>query len=286
MPPERVLVAGATGRQGGAVARHLLERGVEVHALTRDGGSDAARELDERGAVVVEGDLGEKESLVHAVRDVDGVYGVTTWAAGLDAEVEQGTNLGEVAADHGVDHFVFSSVWGANENSGVPFFDTKATIERRLSDLDLPLTVVRPVFFMQNLEGMRDDIMNETLSMALEPRTPLYMVDVDDIGAIVAEAFAKRANYVEREIDLAGDELTLSAMAVRLSKSIGIDVTADHVPIDAFEKRAGEDYAAMYRWFNRGDAPIDLAELRSSHDVQFTLFEEYLDEHEWSGSVG
>ncbi len=245
-------------------------------------GSDAARELDERGAVVVEGDLGEKASLVDAVRDVDGVYGVTTSTTGLDAEIEQGTNLGEVAADHGVDHFVFSSVWGANEDSGVPFFDTKATIERRLADLDVPLTVVRPAFFMQNLEGMRDDIMNETLSMALEPRVPLYMVDVDDIGAIVAEAFENRAEYVGKRIDLAGDELTLSAMAVRLSRGIGIDVTADHVPIDAFEKRAGEGYAAMYRWFNRGDAPIDLAGLRSDHDVAFTLFEEYLRDHEWT----
>jgi uncharacterized protein YbjT (DUF2867 family) len=270
MPPERVLVAGATGRQGGAVARHLMDRGVEVHALTRDERSDAARELDEMGAVVVEGMPG-----------MDGVYGVTTSEVGLDAEVEQGTNLGEAAAERGVEHFVFSSVWGADEDSGVPFFETKHTIERRLANLDLPLTIVRPVFFMQNLEGMRDDVMNETLSMALEPRVPLYMVDVDDIGAIVAEAFHGRARYSEETIDLAGDELTLSAMAVRLADSIGIDVTADHVPIDAFEKRAGEGYAAMYRWFNRGEAPIDLAKLRSKHDVEFTLFEEYLREHGW-----
>ncbi|WP_231184575.1 NmrA/HSCARG family protein [Haladaptatus sp. DYF46] len=281
MPPERVLVAGATGRQGGAVARHLIERGVEVHALTRDPGSDASRELDELGAVVVEGNLLDEASLARAMADMDGVYGVTTSEAGLDAEVEQGTNLGEAAAEHGVDHFVFSSVWGADRDSGVPFFDTKHTIERRLANLDLPLTVVRPVSFMQNLEGMRDDVMNETLSMPLEPRVPMYLIDVDDIGAIVAEAFHGRANYVERSIDIAGDELTLSAMAVRLSESIGIDVTADHVPIDTFEKRAGEDYAAMYRWLNRREAPIDLAELRANHDAEFTLFEEYLREHEW-----
>lgn len=283
MPPERVLVAGATGQQGGAVARHLLDRDVSVYALTRNRYSDAARELDELGATVVEGDLGEWESLRDAVRewDVDGVYCVTTSEAGLDAEVEQGTNLGEVAAEHGVDHFVFSSVWGADTDSGVPFFDTKHTIERRLANLDLPLTVVRPVSFMQNLERMRDDVMNETLAMPLEPRVPLYMIDVEDIGEIVAEVFHRRADFVEEHIDLAGDELTLSAMAVRLSDCIGIDVTVDHVPIDVFEKRMGEGYAAMYRWFNRGDAPIDLAELRSKHDAEFTLFEEYLREHEW-----
>lgn len=281
MPPERVLVAGATGRQGGAVARHLMERGVEVHALTRDETSEAARELDERGAVVVEGNLLDKESLAHVMPQMDGVYGVTTSQEGLDAEIEQGTNLGEVAAEHGVDHFVFSSVWGADDDSGVPFFETKHTIERRLANLDLPLTVVRPTSFMQNLEGMRDDIMNETLSMPLEPRVPLYMVDLDDIGAVVAEAFHGRANFVEEHIDLAGDELTLSAMAVRLSDSIGIDVTADHVPIDAFEKRTGKEYAAMYRWFNRAEAPIDIAELRSERDVSFTLFEEYLRDHGW-----
>lgn len=134
---------------------------------------------------------------------------------------------------------------------------------------------------MQNLERMRDDIMNETLSMPLEPRVPLYIIDVDDIGAFVAEAFHDRNRYAGKTFDLAGDELTMSAMAARLSESIGIDVLADHVPIEKFEERAGEAYADMYRWFNRSEAPIDVAELRTNHDVSFTLFEEYLHEHEW-----
>ncbi|WP_266075489.1 NmrA/HSCARG family protein [Haladaptatus caseinilyticus] len=274
---------GATGQQGGAVTRHLLERGIEVHALTRDEHSDPARELDELGATLVEGDLRDKESLHDAVRegDVDAVYGVTTWVEGPDAEVEQGTNLGEAAAEHGVDQFVFSSVWGADADSGVPFFDSKHTIERRLANLDLSLTIVRPVFFMQNIERMRDDIMNETLAMALEPRVPLYMIDVDDIGAFVAEAFHDRNRHVGKTFDLAGDELTMSAMAIRLSASIGIDVMTDHIPIEAVEERAGKGYASMYRWFNRNEAPIDIAKLRTNHGVDFTTFEDYLRTHDW-----
>lgn len=283
MPPERVLVAGATGQQGGAVARYLMERGIEVHALTRNEYSDPARELDELGARVVEGNLRDKESLHDAVRtgDVDAVYGVTTPVEGPDAEIEQGTNLGEVAAEHGVEQFVFSSVWSADEDTGIPFFESKHTIERRLANLDLPLTIVRPVSFMQNVETIRDDIMNETLSMPLEPRVPLYMIDVDDIGAFVAEAFHDRNRYVGKTFDLAGDELTLSAMAVRLSESIGIDVMTDHVPTEAVEERTGKAYADMFRWYNRIEAPIDVAALRTNHNVDFTLFEEYLREHGW-----
>ncbi|WP_049971585.1 NmrA family NAD(P)-binding protein [Haladaptatus cibarius] len=92
------------------------------------------------------------------------------------------------------------------------------------------------------------------MERGLEPRVPLYIIDVDDIGAFVAEAFHDRNRYAGKTFELAGDELTMSAMAARLSESIGIDVLADHVPIEKFEERAGEAYADMYRWFNRNEA--------------------------------
>lgn len=140
MLPERVLVAGATGNQGGAVARHLMERGIEVYALTRDEYGDSSRELDELGAHIVEANLRDKESLHDAVRegDVDAVYCVTTPIEGPDAEIEQGTNLGEVAAEHGVEQFVFSSVWGADEDTGISF--SSPSIQ---SSADWPIWICR-----------------------------------------------------------------------------------------------------------------------------------------------
>src|SRR6056297_3662034 len=104
--PDTVLVTGATGRQGGAVARNLLGDDVDVRALTRRPESDAAAELVERGASVVEGDLTDRSSLEAAVEDVDGVYCVTTWGEGVDEEIDQGTTLATVAAEADVDHLV------------------------------------------------------------------------------------------------------------------------------------------------------------------------------------
>jgi uncharacterized protein YbjT (DUF2867 family) len=280
-PPDTVLVTGATGRQGGAVARNLLGDGVDVRALTRSPGSAAAAELDERGASVVEGDLTDRESLETAVEGVDGVYCVTTWEAGVDEEMEQGTTLAAVAAEADVDHFVFSSAWGADRDADVPFFDAKRAIEHRLASMDLPVTVVRPAFFMQNFEGMRDEVRDGRIALALAPRVPLYLVDVDDVGAFVAEAFQQPRRYAGNTYDLAGDELTLSAMAVRFSAITGVDVTAHHLPVEHVEERMGTEYAALYRWFNRREGPIDLSHLRTAHDVEFALFQDYLLENDW-----
>jgi len=280
-PPDRVLVTGATGRQGGAVARNLLGDGVDVRALTRRPESAAATELVERGASVVEGDLTDRSSLEAAVEDVDGVYCVTTWGEGVDDEIDQGTTLATVAAEADVDHLVFSSAWGTDRDTDVPFFDSKRAIEHRLASLDLPVTIVRPAFFMQNFEGMRGEIRDGRLALALAPRVPLYLVDVDDVGAFVAEAFQRPGRYAGNTYDLAGDELTLSAMAVRFSAITGVDVTADHLPVEHVAKRMGDEYAALYRWFNRGAGPIDLSHLRTAHDVEFALFQDYLLENDW-----
>lgn len=282
MTVESVLVAGATGNQGGAVADHLFERGVSVHALTRSPASDAALALEERGATVVEGDMNDPESLEPLVADVDGVYCVTNfYEAGYDDEVTQGRNMAEVAADAGIEHFVFSSVGGAERDTGIPHFDSKYDIEERLRTLDLPVTIVRPVFFMQNFEGMREDIIDGNLALGLEPRVPLQLVDVDTIGALVAEAFETPDEYIGEAIELADDELTLGAMAARFADIVGNTVEVTHVPIDTLEDQMGEESASMFEWFNDYGYEADLAGLRAEHDIDATRLEEYLDEHDW-----
>ncbi|WP_101295113.1 NmrA/HSCARG family protein [Halegenticoccus soli] len=278
MAVESVLVAGATGTQGGAVADHLLERGVEVHALTRNAGSDGAQLLARRGAEVVEGDMTDREALDPLVADVDGVYCVTTFfeAGGVEAEVEQGVTMAEAAAAAEVDHFVLSSVAGADRDTGIPHFDSKYEVEERVRELDLPATIVRPVFFVQNFEGMREAIEDGRLAMALRPRVPLQMVDVDNVGAIVAEAFGKPDEYVGEVFELASDELTLQAAAARFADVLGVEMAVEHVPIDGLRERRGEEMATMFEWFNERGYDVDLAALRRDHDVAFTRLEEYL----------
>jgi uncharacterized protein YbjT (DUF2867 family) len=109
-----VLVSGATGQQGESVARELLERGFGVRALTRDPEKPAAKELAERGAEVVRGDLDDRSSLERALEGVYGVFSVQNfWEAGYEGEVRQGTHLADAAKEAGVSHLVYSSVGSA-----------------------------------------------------------------------------------------------------------------------------------------------------------------------------
>jgi uncharacterized protein YbjT (DUF2867 family) len=283
--PQTVLVTGATGKQGGAVVDHLLsgDHGeFEVHALTRHPERSAAHELAERGAVVVQGDLAEKNSLRPLVEEVDAVFGVTNfWEHGYDDEILHGTNLAEVAADVGVDHFVFSSVGGAERDTGIPHFESKWRIEERIRELDLPATVVRPVFFMQNFEGMREDIEGGTLASGLAEGVSLQMIDADNVGGFVAEAFADPDRYRGEAYELASDEHTLESAAETFSTVMDRAVEPVHLSIGEFREQMGEEYAVMFEWFNEAGYEADVEALRADHDVDFTDLETYLREHDW-----
>lgn len=282
---ESVLVIGATGTQGGAVVDHLLENEVTVHALTRNPDSDAARSLEDNGAEVVEGDLDDTDALETAMEAVEGVFCVTNfWEHGYDTEVEHGRNAVDAAVESGIDHFVFSSVGGAERDTGISHFDSKREIERHLGETDLDATVVRPVFYMQNLEGNREDVMQGTLALAMERHVPLQMLDVDDLGAFVARVFADPDRYIGEAFELASDELTLTATAIRMADVTGVDVTARHVTPAALEEgmeQFGEEYRVMFEWFNEHgyESPID--KLQAEHGLRFSRLKEYLERAGW-----
>lgn len=281
MSERTVLVVGSTGTQGGAVARHLIERDGDVLALTRDRTTPEAHGLAEAGADVVEGDLREKNTLEPLIEDADGIFLVTNfWEHGSDGEITQATNVAELAAEVGIDHLVFSSVGGAERETGISHFESKGEIERVIADLDLPATVVRPVFFMQNFEGFRESIGEGELALGLDPGAPLQVLDVDTLGAFVAEAFADPDRYLGEAYELASDELTLRSMAVRFADSLGTTVRADHLPVGEIEESQGEEYAAMFEWFNDHGYESPLDELQADHHVVFTRLEEYL-AREW-----
>ena len=121
-----VLVTGATGRQGGSVVSHMLEQGWRLRALTRDPASGAAQALSRRGVDVVRGDLEDPASLESAVKGLYGVYSVQDfWSVGARREVAQGKNLADAAQKAGVAHFVYSSVGGAERNSGIAHWESK-----------------------------------------------------------------------------------------------------------------------------------------------------------------
>ena len=288
MSQRSVLVVGATGKQGGAVANHLLsgEYGeFDVHALTRSPESERARTLADRGATIVSGDLQNKNSCREAVEDVDAVYCMTHFVAGYDSEVEQGTNMAEVAADGGIDQFVFSSVGGAERDTGVPHFESKWEVEQRIHDLNLPATIVRPVFFMQNFEMQRETIADGTIMFPFAEGNPVQMVDVDNIGAFVATALADSDRYIGEAVELAGDERTLEAVAEVFSAPLRTDVETQHIPMDAARERMGEDQALMFEWISEYGYEADIDDLDREYEIELTDFETYVSNN-WTEPTG
>ena len=218
------------------------------------------------------GDLNDPESLARAVDGAYGVFSVQTPADhGAAVEIRQGINLADAAKRARVSHFVYSSVASADRNTGVPHFDSKARIEDHIRGTGLRYTVFRPVFFMENLLGMREQIDHGTLALPLRPETRLQMIAVDDIGAFVALAFERSGYWQGRSLDIAGDEVSMADLAASLSRVGGHDVRYEQVPWDEFEKTAGREMTVMFRWFEDVGYHVDVPAVRREYPNMSTL---------------
>src|SRR5260370_15287703 len=204
-----VLVAGATGRQGGAVIRHLLPNGWKLRALTRNPGSQAAQELARQGVEVAQGDLEDPSSLDRAARGVYGIYSVQDfWAVGAKREVQQGKNLADAAKKAGVQHFIYSSAGGAERNTGITHWESKWEIEKHIRKLALPATILRPVSFMETYHVLEVEvgILKGKLADPIRANTPYQTIATDDIGAFAALAFERPKDFIGLELEIAGSE--------------------------------------------------------------------------------
>src|SRR3990172_3487766 len=249
-----ILVTGATGQQGGAVAHELLAKGYHIRAMTRKPEGEKALALARLGAEVIKGDLDDTASLEQAIKGAWGVFAVqNTWEAGVEKEEEQGKRIAPIAKKLGVQHYVYTSVASAHRRTGIPHFDNKWRVEERVRELKFPSwVIVRPVFFMENLLGpwFKPGIDAGPLAIGLEPDTPLQMIAVADIGKYVPLAFEWHERLNGRAFDIAGDELTPVETAAALTEVLGRKVTHVQVPIEEVRK-GSEDYALMLEWFDR-----------------------------------
>ena len=219
-----ILLTGGTGHQGGAAARHLLADGWSVRAMVRNPDKPAARLLADAGAELFVGDLQDRASVEDAVRGTYGAYSVQSLVDGPDAEILESKNLADAAFDAGLQHFVYSSVIGADRDSTRPWIAGKHAMEQYLRSLELPLTILRPVSFMENLLQQRKAILAGKLTGFEPPDAAHQWIATDDIGRFVAQAFADPEHWTGRTIEIAGDELTGPQAANAFSLAWGVPV--------------------------------------------------------------
>ncbi len=280
-----VLVTGATGNQGGAVARELLAGGHKVRAMTRKPRGDAAEALASLGAEVAYGDLDDPRSLERALDGVWGMFALqNTWEAGVEGEEAQGKRIAELAKEKGVEHFVYSSVGSAHRATGIPHFDNKWRVEETVRRLGFPShTILRPVFFMENWASpwFKPGLDQGKLMIGIKPETVLQMISVRDIGKYGLLAFERHETLNGQALDIAGDQMTMAAAAEILGKAMGETITFVQVPIEEVRKFS-EDFASMLEWFDRMGYDVDIPGLEKKYAIAPTTLAEWAASVDWS----
>lgn len=272
-PASQILVVGATGSQGGAVAQALLSSGVTVRALVRDLQSDKAVALAAAGASLIPGDLRDASSLEAALTDVGGVFSVQLApSSDPDSERREGRALTEAARKAGAIHFVHASVSGVAMHRADPrwlgsrwnrnYWDSKADVEDMVREAGFrAYTILRPALLMENFIApkaawMFPDLARGRIRTAVRPATSIPFVGVTDVAAAVAAAFADQTRFGGAEIELAGDVLRLPEAADVLSVATGARIVVETVsPGEAVALGQQLGWVETQEWFNESGYP-------------------------------
>ena len=209
-----ILVSGATGTQGGAVARELVARGYQVRGLTRNPDSDASMALNALGVEMVRGDFDEPDSLDAALAGAYGAFSVQQYrGVGVDGEIRQSKAFADAAKRARIEHFVYTSVSKAPLGTGVPQFESKLQIENYIRALDMPFTIIRPASFMNGFEALRDAATAGQISGPLPPDLARIYIAPRDIGRFAAEAFDHPESWLGTTTSIAGERISYANVA-------------------------------------------------------------------------
>jgi len=267
-----ILVFGATGRQGGAVARELRRDGWAVRVFVRDPAAREVSALRDIGVDIVSGTLGQADAIRAAMRGVHGVFSVLPGNLSATDEVRFGCEVADLAADSGVAHFVYSSGGSAGEAlTGVPRFDAKPRIEAHVRKLPITATIIRPMIFMDMLIRPGNGLNEGRLTSLVRPDQSMQLIAVEDIGRFVAAILKDPARFGNRTLKLASDTVTGNELASILSDVAARPITYARFP-DAV-LTANSDLDAMARSLEDGPladhADLDALRAINPHLVSF-----------------
>lgn len=258
MSQPSVLVIGATGRQGGAVARELARAGKKVRALSRDPGSSAARELAACGIAVVAGDLADAGSLRIAAEGTDAVFAMTVITDPPELEEEHGAAIVAAAGSAGTPMLIYSSAALADTGTGVPSLDAKARVERQVLAARPGNIVLGPAGFYdmvlrpESLAALAEG----TLVDGLPANLPVPGLALADYGRMVNAIIDSPGTLPARRLDLGCDASTLAARAQALTAVLGRPVSYQQLPTAVVQSISTYWYLLL-DWMIRTEPRID-----------------------------
>ncbi len=290
---ERVLVTGATGAQGGAVARALRDTSMEVVALVRDPGSASARALAAEGVTLRVGNLDDLSSVEAACARCDFVFSVQVPG---EPEVRHGRNLVTAAKNAGVAHMVHTSVSGTGwraQSSVTPstlqdrYWDQKEAVETMVKEAGFDTyAILKPALMMDNFVTPKSTMLfpllaENRLVVATSPDVPVSLVAAADVGTAAAAVIADPRRHAGEEIELGGDLLTFGEIADTITKFSGHTVTAASHTVDEVVAIVGEEYhpvAVTQAWYTVVGYPAR-REHAEPYGLALTTFEQWANDH-------
>lgn len=277
---KKILVAGATGKQGSATVYELLQNGFEVFALTRNPLSPEAEQLREAGAQLVKGDLEDVEVLKDALSKVDGLFLVLpgVWISSVEtdeAEAALGIQTLKLAEEQGVQFVLYSSVMASDKQDVFrPKF--KFTIEKYLLESKLQGAVIRPASFMENLILPSFGLGEGKFINLLPEEAAISWIATRDIGTFARIIFQNQTAFNGKTIDFGGELFTPKQVLKLLEDKLEQPIEFTQVPIEILYQQS-ETFAKLVEMISKeGYDPIDY-QLISSWMPKLTSFNEWLD---------
>lgn len=247
-----IFVTGGTGNQGGAVVRNLADQGFKIIALTRNPASAKGQILKNLNIQVVKGDLNNVDTYREYLKDVYGIFSVQTFENGVEKEINQGITLATLAKEFDVKHFIYSSVFGANLNTGVPHIESKLKIENHIKQIGLPFTIIRPTSLFENflIPQVKKAILKGKLVQPINKNTKLQYIAAEDIGKAVAKIFQHSKIYLGRTIPLATEQLSTQEVADKFSTVLNKKIEYEKLPVLIIRLFLGKNLYKMFRWMD------------------------------------
>ena len=251
-----IFVTGATGNQGGAVAASLIKNGFKIKVLTRKTDSVKAQNFQKQNVELIKGDLSYLDTFRNHLKDIDGIFSVQTFENGIDKEIKQGMDLAMLAKEYGVDHLLYSSVAGADLNTGIPHFDSKFKIENYIKQLGLPYTIIRPNSLFENflIPQVRSRILKGKLASPINQNKTQQFISAADVGEISAGIFLNKDKYLGKTITIGSEEMNMQQVATIFSEVLGKEISYQKFPMLIARFVMGKDLYKMFKWINENDA--------------------------------
>ncbi len=263
-----ILITGATGNIGGRLAKRLLKNGEKIRVVSRK--AEKLAELVGLGAEPIVGDLLDPEFVGKTLDGCDKAFlvvqGNVNNGKHYEEELKVGENFANSLKSTGITHAVFSGSMGADANTGTPIIEAKGKIEQMLKQTGVPITVLRPGNFFENMFNFLETISSGFFTYPLDGGVRIPYVSVDDIALIAHKSF-KRGPKGWEVYDLAGaDDYSMFDIAVALSDKLNRMIKyiriADEQFVEVFtgfgiSEKFCEDMLAMFRYFERADLNYD-----------------------------